>query len=482
MAKRYKCPYCDKRLERDKLITHVEDDHEDMFPQNYTPRRIVFNSINNKTHGTCVVCKKDTDWNEKAGRYNRLCNDPRCREKMREDFKKNAMAKDGTYNYTADPKFQEKMLKGRKISSTYKFTDGGKIDYVGSYEKKFLEFVDKVMNIESKDIMGPGPTIEYQYNGGTHYWITDFYYVPANLVLDIKDGGKNPNNRDMIDYRKKQIAKENAIRDMKKYNYLRLTDNDFSQFMEVLADLKSMALDMKERQLITQINEAAIEELSAAMSTLPPKWATDANVMVADTLDGGKVNAISPLDFNDTILIDDEEEGIKEISKEEFRENYTIKDQFLYPKNEKYYNLLEAVRNKSDEIYNGIYRNLSSFDYIITEDQIYFDKEFKKIMNKGIDQNVFNLSNKIDKVNSSLELNISDGDMGITLPKMDLDPEYEVESILNGDKRTTRVKINNSVIATFDKSASELTVEDQEKIEESSNILTGGNYGHTTVL
>ena len=62
--------------------------------------------------------------------------------------------------------------------------------------------------------------------------------------------------------------------------------------------------------------------------------------MVANSLQGAKVNAISPLDFNDTILIDDEEEGIKKISKEEFRENYTIKDQFLYPKNEKYYKAL----------------------------------------------------------------------------------------------------------------------------------------------
>ena len=93
-----------------------------------------------------------------------------------------------------------------------------------------------------------------------------------------------------------------------------------------------MALDMKERQLVTQINESSIEEITTAMMTIPPMRSADANVMVANSLSGAKVNAISPLDFNDTILIDDEEEGIKKISKEEFRENYTIKDQFLYPK------------------------------------------------------------------------------------------------------------------------------------------------------
>lgn len=477
MAKRYKCPYCEKRLERDILITHVEDDHEDLIPENYSARRVVFNAINNKTSGTCIVCGRETDWNEKAGKYNRLCNNPKCREKLREEFKRNAMRKDGTYNYAANPEFQEKMLKNRKISSTYKFTDGGKIDYVGSYEKKFLEFIDKVMQIESKDIIGPGPTIEYTYNGEIHYWITDFYYVPANLVLDIKDGGKNPNNRPMEDYRAKQIAKENAIKGMKKYNYLRLTDNDFTQFMEVLVDLKFMALDLKEKNLVTKINESSIEELSASIMTIPPKYSVDANVMIADSIKGGQLAAISPLDFNDTILIDDEEEGIKKISKKEFSENYTIKAQFLYPKNEKYYNLLESVRTNSDDKYKGIYANLSSFDTILTEDQIYFDKEFKQLMNKGLDKDTLSLYDTVCKVNSALELDISDGEMYINLPDID-DNGYKSEYQLKGDKTTLRIKAkDNSVIATINKSIEELTPKDQEKIEESMNILIGGKYG-----
>lgn len=472
MAKRYKCPYCDARLEREKLIYHVEKEHEELIPENHTPTQVVFNSINKKTHGTCVVCKKPTKWNEKAGKYDRLCEDPKCKEKLRNEFKQNAMNKHGTYNFTADPEFQEKMLKGRKISSTYKFTDGGKVDYVGSYEKKFLQFADKVMGIESKDIIGPGPVIEYEYNGEIHHWITDFYYVPGNLVLDIKDGGKNPNTRPMEEYREKQIAKEDAIRKLKKYNYLRLTDNDFSQFMEVLADLKYMALDLKEKQLVTQINEANIEEYVAAMT---PQWATDANVLITNNLQGERVDALSSLDFNDSILIDDEEEGIKKISKKEFKENYTIKEQFLYHKNEKYYNLLEAFKNNDDSIYKGIYTNLSSFDYILTEEQIYFDKDFRKVQNKGVDQNVFDLSKRVEKVNNVLELDIKDDSIGITLPKMNLDDEYDVESILKNGKPTTRIKIDNSVIATFDKTAKELSIEDYENISEAVNILKGGN-------
>lgn len=470
MAKRYKCPYCDFRAERDKLIDHVEDEHEDLIPENQTPTQVVFNSINKKTHGTCVVCKKPTKWNEKAGKYNRLCDDPKCKEKLRKEFKENAVNARGTYNFAADPKFQEKMLKGRKISSTYKFIDGGKIDYVGSYEKKFLEFCDKVMNIESKDIMAPGPTIAYDHDGEVHYWITDFYYVPANLVLDIKDGGKNPNTRPMEEYRKKQISKEKSIIALGKYNYLRLTDNNFSQFMEILAELKIKAMDPKEynKGMISRIHEQAIEE---AVSTVPPQWATDANVMIANTMAGERVHSISSSDFNNSILIDDDELGITQIDKEEFKEKYGIEEQFLYPKNEKYYKLLETVKNNDDSIYKGIYANLSSFNYVYTEEQIYFDKEFKKLENKGIDQNLFDLSKRVEKVNSALELDIKDDSIGIILPKMDLDKEYEVESILKDGKPSTRIKIDNSVIATFDKTAKELSLDDYDTISEAVDII-----------
>lgn len=106
--KKYKCPYCDERHDRNKLIDHVEDVHEDLIPENQTPTQVVFNSINKKDHGTCVICKKPTSWNEKAGKYNRLCDNPKCREKMREDFKRNATKKHGKYNFAEDPEFQEK--------------------------------------------------------------------------------------------------------------------------------------------------------------------------------------------------------------------------------------------------------------------------------------------------------------------------------------------------------------------------------------
>lgn len=471
MSKKYKCPYCDERYERNKLIDHVEDKHDDLIPQNQTPTQVVFNSINKKEYGTCIVCKKQTKWNEKAGRYDRLCSDPKCREKLREEFKTNAMKKHGTYNFTADPKFQEKMLKGRKISSTYKFTDGGKIDYVGSYERKFLEFIDKVMNIESKDILSPGPTIEYLYNGEIHYWITDFYYVPANLVLDIKDGGKNPNKRPMLEYREKQIAKEKAIAKFKKYNYLRLTDNNFGQFIEVLTDLKYMALDLKQNQSIVKINEDTnINELSAAMMTVPPVYSSDASVLVAvDKETKDEKIALSSLDFNNNILIDDPIKGIKKINKKYYKDNFITKSQFLYPKDESYYSLLKAFKDNDACIYEGIYNNLSSFDIVLSESQIYFDNKFK--ITDDSNKIIQNIAKNISMINEGLCENINTKYL-IDIPICE--SEYNIKSGIVNDNNVTIFTSEGSVISILPKTISQITTDDYRQIKEREKILLGG--------
>ena len=197
--KKYKCPYCDERFERAKLSTHIEKKHNELIPEGYTASRVAFNTMNHKTVGHCIICGKETDWNEDKCRYERLCNSKKCHRqyvKLTEERLKAARGVSKS-EMLSDPSFQDKMLKGRSISGTYKFSNGGKIDYVGTYEKNFLEFMDKFLHVQSIDIQAPGPTIEYYYEGKKHFWITDFYYIPYNLVLDIKDVGKNPNNREM---------------------------------------------------------------------------------------------------------------------------------------------------------------------------------------------------------------------------------------------------------------------------------------------
>lgn len=254
MAKRYKCPYCELRDERKKLIAHIDKRHEEMLPEGYDGARTVYDMINHTNgHGTCRVCKKDTQWNMSSQRYDVLCGNPKCKEAMREEYKKNMLRVKGTYNILNDPEQQQKMLANRKISGKYRYSDGTVFTYTGSYEKKLLEFEDAVMNIPSKDIMMPGPTIEYMYNGKKHFYITDQLYIPYNLIIEIKDGGDNKNGKEtpgMIASREKTIEKEKVITDKGEYNYLRLTNNDFVQLIEIFMELKDHYLTGDDSKII----------------------------------------------------------------------------------------------------------------------------------------------------------------------------------------------------------------------------------------
>lgn len=275
-SKRYKCPYCDYRGIRSDIIHHVDKKHEELIPEGYTAARAVYDFINKTDHGTCMICKSPVyEWNDKINRYYNLCKNPACKAKVREIALERHMRVYNKPHLLDDPEMQEKMLANRKISGTYTFRDGTKHTYTGTYEKNALEFMDKVLEIPGTDIQSPGPVLEYEYGGKTHKWITDIYYIPANLLIEVKDGGSNPNNRSMTSYREKQVAKETMVTNLGKFNYIRLTNNDFSQLLEILADMKEGALteDDDHRSMKIRINEtAALSVLKEEKSKLDDKF------------------------------------------------------------------------------------------------------------------------------------------------------------------------------------------------------------------
>ena len=256
--RKFKCKYCDYRGNREQLVSHIERKHPEYVTEEYPAARIVYNHLNHVENGKCIICGKPTKWNDKTWKYYRHCGSNECKEKIKETYRKNAIAAKGTYNFAKDPKHLEKMLAGRKISGTYIFPNGAKKTYTGSYEKKTLEFMDKVLNVDPDDILMPGPIIQYEYKGETHNWITDIYYIPYNLIIEVKDGGDNPNGREMTEYREKQLAKEKTIIAMNNYNYLRLTNNNFVQLFQMMVSLRiAMVNDIDEtRKAMIQINES----------------------------------------------------------------------------------------------------------------------------------------------------------------------------------------------------------------------------------
>lgn len=255
--RKYKCVFCDKKLDRNAMVTHVASDHEDMIPEGYTARRVVFNYFNHKEYGTCVICGKRTEWIEEAGHYDRYCSN-KCRKIARETYKDNMLRVRGTTNVAEDPNFQQRMLAGRRISGTYRFeTDGAVRSYTGSYERQLLEFADKALHIPGEYINTPGPTLQYSYNGETHNWITDQYWYPWNLIIEVKDGGVNPNRRPMPETRTKTLCKEVMITDQGIYNYLRLTNNQFVQLIEILMEIKKENMAGNKNYTIKKVYESA---------------------------------------------------------------------------------------------------------------------------------------------------------------------------------------------------------------------------------
>lgn len=303
--RRIACPLCRRKDFKDKLIRHIEKDHEDIIGE-ISAEQFLYD----KTHpgsGKCIVCGNKTDWNEKTGKYHRLCSNPRCKEEMRAKFKKNMIRVHGKVSLLDDAAHQAKMLANRSISGTYVYSDGTKFTYTGSYEHKAIEFMDKVLHCSSKDIIMPGPVIDYtdQY-GNSRQWITDIYYVPYNLIIEVKDGGDNPNNRQMDEYRAKQVSKEAELIKLGEYNYLRLVDNKFVQLMEVLALLKDQEInEPNTTNKVIRINESAVYDDGGFVLSNMEEFEEDTDkgkyIFAVDASNIARIKSVLPESYPDNI-------------------------------------------------------------------------------------------------------------------------------------------------------------------------------------
>lgn len=283
--KYFKCPFCDKRLEREDMVLHIEKYHEDELPEGFTPLRATFHAVNRKDFSyvrPCRMCKGPTEWDENKGRYNQLCGSRSCHDAQVEKMKKDMGDKLGINRQTATAEGLQKMLANRKISGRYKFQDGIEFAYTGSYERKTLEFFDQILNIKGNDLMIPGPPLQYMLDGKSHIYIPDIYYIPYNLIIEVKDGGNRPNtNPQLKETRRRQMAKEEFIVNDTDFNYIRLTNNDFSQIISVFADLKMSTMeekDIKKARRVVHVNEKVfIESVDASnfISGFKPKILKD---------------------------------------------------------------------------------------------------------------------------------------------------------------------------------------------------------------
>lgn len=249
-SKTIKCPLCNNRYKSiNLLIKHIETNHNDKLPPGFTGARYLYYAQTGKLSGSCIVCKSNTEWNEQTHKYNRYCNNPKCKENYKAMFNKRMIGKFGKVSLFDDPEHQRKMLANKKNSGKYKFRDGGEIEYVSSYELHFLKFLDTEMNYKSSDILGPSPhTYYYDYKNpndreheGRKFYIPDYYIPSLNLEIEIKQNTSTHPKIIKID-KVKEKFKDELMASNKEVNYIKIVDKKYDEFKKLLEDLKNSSI------------------------------------------------------------------------------------------------------------------------------------------------------------------------------------------------------------------------------------------------
>lgn len=251
MGKLYKCPFCSRKyIEKEPLYVHMDKEHHDEL-HNLSPKQVYFNYSNRyaltKGNGKSVISGKPTKFNEITGRYERFL--PEEKQAYREYFLKN-MKRAGKENIMKDIEHQKMMLANRSISGRYKWSDGKEFVYTGSYEKKFLDYLDKILSWPSSDLMAPAPQIfTYKTSDGVeHAHFPDFYISSLNLVLNIKSAeNKHYRLRDL------EIERlEDAAIKASQYNYIKIYDNQFEKFLDGIEEIKENTENGVEKKVIIE--------------------------------------------------------------------------------------------------------------------------------------------------------------------------------------------------------------------------------------
>lgn len=239
------CQFCEKLLhDEEQYAEHIDRVHKDMIIPGMVPRQFAYYLRTGKTEGSCVMCKNPTKWNPKTNKYHRFCENPKCKEEYREEFKRRMIDKHGKTTLLDDPEQQKKMLAARKISGTYIWSNNPqyRFTYTGSYEKSFLEFLDNMLDFPPDDLMSPSPHIfKYTYDGKERFYIPDFFIPSLNLEIEIKDGGDNPNNHPKIQAvdKEKERLKEEVMKSTKTpFNYIKITNKQHMKFFRYLEAAK----------------------------------------------------------------------------------------------------------------------------------------------------------------------------------------------------------------------------------------------------
>lgn len=267
------CPYCKAYFpKKDAAVEHLNRKHG---PQLEESGMDACQTLYYSTHGTlrgpCMACGGPTDWNYHTGKPYKVCKDPKCREQLRAAACKNMTRVYGKTTLLDDMDQQRKMQHNRPTAGNYKFADGGSVDYLSKPEESFLRFCDQVMDLPSWAIqVSPEVFTYYDPKADRNRQYDPDYYLPDyNLLVEIKDGGAHTNtNPAFIKETKYKVALKDAVmRKQTKYNFIKIVDNNFGPFVELLYQIVHMQgpEGMKKKKNLVVITEHACYDIDEHM-------------------------------------------------------------------------------------------------------------------------------------------------------------------------------------------------------------------------
>lgn len=264
------CPFCHRYYaKKQQCLDHINATHGSMLAESkMDAAQALYFSTHGTIHGSCMVCGRDTEWCTHTGKPYKVCGREECRIKLRQTAVKNHIAVYGKETLLDDMEHQREMQHNRPTAGEYKFSDGGKVGYLSKPERNFLQFLDVVMEFTSNMVQeSPETFTYYDPKADTNRkYDPDFYLPDYNLLVEIKDGGKHTNtNPAFVAETKYKVAlKDEVMRKQTKYNFIKIVDQNYGPFVELLYQIVHVKSDegMKQpKKAMVVITESACTDV-----------------------------------------------------------------------------------------------------------------------------------------------------------------------------------------------------------------------------
>ena len=270
-----KCPYCGRYADKkQKMLDHINQYHGDRLEaDNMDAAQALYFSTHGSLEGRCMCnCGRPTKWNPRTGKPYKVSDDPSCRERLRALAVKNHTRVYGKATLLDDMEHQREMQKHRPTAGEYTFADGGKVGYLSKPELAFLKFLDTIMDFTSNMVQVSPESFTYHdpKDNVDRKYDPDFYLPDYNLLVEIKDGGEHTNtNPAFVKETKYKVAlKDEVMRKQTKYNFIKIVDNNFGPFVELLYQITHVQSDegmKKPNKTMVVITESACKDIEEEM-------------------------------------------------------------------------------------------------------------------------------------------------------------------------------------------------------------------------